>query len=109
MQISQDLEVYFASIQDKKVEEADDLQIIVQLILHGAGGGKFVLHLNRGRVAVAVGQLPKPNFTVAMSIQDFILLTRNEIDPLGLVLKGRISFDGDRLLAMRVATIMQNL
>jgi putative sterol carrier protein len=82
-------------------ERAGDLNIIIQIVLTGPGGGEFVVRIVSGRLEVEVGQTTAPDLVLTMEASDYRAVMWGEVNPMSLVMSGRMHVEGDRMLAMR--------
>jgi putative sterol carrier protein len=106
MNMSQQIGTTLTRLQRFDSEKAGDLKATIQLILIGHEGGKFVLHINEGQIKVGRGQAHSPDLALTMASEDFLAIMRGEADPMKMIITGQIGVEGDRLLAMRLKSIL---
>ena len=106
MNMSQQIVTMLTKLQRFDPEKVGDLKATIQLILADHEDGEFVLHINDGQINVAKGQAHAPDLALTMTSEDYLAIMRGEADPMIMVITGQIGVEGDRLLAMRLKSIL---
>ncbi len=86
-------------------EKAEGLTATFQLILTGEGAQNIALSINNGQLTIAQELADSPDLTMEMDTSDYLAIVRGEVDPMKLVISGRIKPEGDKMLAMRFQSI----
>lgn len=82
-------------------EKAAGMRAIIQLDLSGEGGGSWQLKIDDGKLATEQGAAASPDLTLGMEANDYISLSRGEVNPMTLFMGGKINLQGDMGLAMK--------
>ena len=109
MNILQEIDTYLKRIHQLQLDEEDkasDLTVTVQLNLLGNQGGNYGLRIHNNQINTGAGYAKAPDLTITMTAEDFLAVVKDEADTMGMVLSGRIKIEGDKMLAMRVASIL---
>ncbi len=110
MNVSQEIEAHLQKLDQRQLGEqdkADDLSVTIQLDLGGDQGGNYGLRIHNGQISTGSGYTKTPDLTFTMSAEDYLTIIKDEVNPMGMVLSGRIQVEGDKMLAMHVANILQ--
>ncbi len=97
---------HLLNLRQTRLNGDDNLTATIQMILTGQGGGKFILHIENGRITVEGGRVPNPDVTVTMSDEAYLSVINGEGDPMKMTMLGQIGVEGDRLLAMRLESAL---
>ena len=82
-------------------EKAANLNATVQLELTGEGAGDWVVKIANGAIAIDEGRTEAPNLTLTMAANDYVALSRGEVNPVNLFMAGKVKLQGDMTLAMK--------
>jgi putative sterol carrier protein len=73
--------------------------------LSGLGGGRFHVIVSEGHGSAGAGRLDDPDLTFAISAEDFMAITREEMDSVLAFMNGKITMRGDQRLAFALAPV----
>ncbi len=110
MTVSEEIEAHLKKLdhlQLDEVDEADDLSATIQLKLLGDQGGSYGLRIHNGQISTGAGYAKTPDLIFTMTAEDYLTLIKGEANPVGMVMSGRVKAEGDKMLAMRVASILK--
>ena len=82
-------------------EKAANLNATIQLELTGEGAGDWVVKIANGAIAIDEGRTEAPNLTLTMAANDYVALSRGEVNPVNLFMAGKVKLQGDMTLAMK--------
>ena len=102
MSVVDDLKEIFEKMPDAFLtEKAANLNATIQLELTGEGAGDWVVKIANGTIAITEGRAEAPNLTLAMATNDYVALSRGEVNPVNLFMAGKVKLQGDMTLAMK--------
>ena len=86
-------------------DAAQDLHAVVHFDLTGPNGGSLVLRIEPGRAEIVPGAVGEPDLRLRADAADFfgVLAGTENVDVLHL--EGRLEFEGNLGLAMRLRTL----
>jgi putative sterol carrier protein len=82
-------------------DKAANVNATVQLELTGEGASDWALKIANGAISITEGRADAPNLTLTMAADDYVALSRGEINPMNLFIAGKITLQGDMTLAMK--------
>ena len=90
-------------------EKAAGLDARVQLHLTGSQAGDWVVTIRDQKLSVEPGTTPDPNLMFGADTQDIFDVFTGKLNPMQAYMQGKIQFNGDFGLAMRLASMFQRL
>jgi putative sterol carrier protein len=88
-------------------ERAKGLKATYQFELTGEGGGNWVLEIADQQCEVREGVADKADATISLAAADYVALVKEELDPMGAFMKGKLRIKGDMGLVMKVLNLFQ--
>jgi len=85
-----------------KPDKAIGIDIVVQLILTGENGGKWVVIIRDQKLDVKEGITPTPTLTLQMAKNDFMDIINNKVSTQKAFFTGKIHFEGSLTLALKL-------
>ena len=82
-------------------EKAGNLDVTIQIILSGEGGGQWMLKIANGQISIDEGLADSPKLTLTMAASDYVALSRGEASAMNLFMAGKIKVEGDVTLAIK--------
>ncbi len=110
MNVSQEIQTHLKKLHQLQLDEEDkasDLTATIQLKLLGDNGGNYGLRIHNGQISTGAGYAKSPDLTFTMTAEDFLAVVKGEANQVSMVMSGRIKVEGNKMLAMRVASILQ--
>ncbi len=110
MNVSQEIQAHFKKLHQLQLDEEDkasDLTATIQINLLGDQGGNYGLRIHNGQVSTGSGYAKAPDLTFTMTAEDFLTMVKGEANQMGMVMSGRVTVEGDKTLAIRVASILE--
>ena len=102
MSVADDVQEIFDRMPEAfQADKAAGMRATIQLLLTGDGGGNWTVKIADGQVNTARGETGSPDLTLQMEAQDYVALTRGEVNPMNLFMTGKIKLEGDMTLAMK--------
>lgn len=83
-----------------------DMDATIQFNLNGDGGGIWSVTFANGQAAVVQGPVDDAVLTLSMDAEDFVALSKGELNPMQAFMGGKIKLDGDMGLAMKLQNIL---
>ena len=87
-------------------EKAEGVDAVIQFDLSGENGGQYWLKIANGTAEGGEGQIEKPNMTLRASAEDWLAVTKGELNPMQAFMSGRLKVQGDMSLALKLQTLM---
>lgn len=78
-----------------------------QFVITGDGGGDWQLLVNNGGLDVKAGKHEKPNCTITMARTDWGQIQTGKLDPQAAFMAGKIKFQGDMNLIMKLGALLR--
>jgi len=69
----------------------------------------WTVELKDGKGSMYAGESGSADVTLILSIEDFIKLFKQEVDPMNLFMQGKLKLDGDLSIAMNLSTKLEEL
>lgn len=88
-------------------EKAEGVDGVVQLHFTGEGGGAYQLKIQDQQLDIEEGEHPDPTMTATVAAEDWIALNNGEVNPMSLVMRGRLTFSGSLPMAMRFRNLFE--
>ena len=88
-------------------DQAGDLDAIIEGVLTGEGGGRFVFSIYKKNLLIEEGRANNPNMRFTMAAETFLKIRSGELDAMDLALSGDIQLEGDRSLAVKMRSIVE--
>ena len=88
-------------------EQADGLDVVIQMCLTGNGGGKWYIIIKDSLLTVNLGSHDTPNMTMTMASSDWLDTANGDSNSTGLFMSGKIRITGDMQLAMKMQTMLR--
>jgi putative sterol carrier protein len=98
-------ELFAAMPNNFNAGAAGDLNATIQFDLTGDGGGTWAATVADGTCKVVEGAADSPTLILTMDTDDFMAMSRGNLNPMNAFMSGKIKLQGDMGLAMK----LQNL
>ena len=86
----------FANITERfDAEKAKDLDLSVLFDLSGDNGGQWVVKVANGKCSADKGTIDNPTATLKMDGDDYVAMTKGDLNPMMAFMSGKIKVDGD--------------
>lgn len=109
MNVSQEIQAHFKKLDQLQLDEADqasNIAAIIQFNLLGDQGSHYGLRIHNNQISTGLGYAKAPDLIITMPAEDFLAIVKGEANQLSMAMGGRIEIEGDKVLAMRVASIL---
>jgi putative sterol carrier protein len=102
MSVADNLNLIFEKMPEAFIPEAAaGVKATILVSLSGEAGGNWLLRIADGLLAVEAGEMDEPNLTLTMQADDYVAMTKGEINPMSLFMGGKIKVSGDMGLALK--------
>jgi len=88
-------------------EKADGVDGIIQLSLHGDGGGDYYLIVKDQTLNVLDGLHENPTVTLKSSAKDWINISTGQSNPMMLMMTGKLKVSGSLPMATKFQTMFR--
>ena len=96
----------FANISERfDVEKAKDLELTVAFNLTGDNGGQWAVQVANGTAKVVEGEVDDPTATIKMDGDDYVKMTKGELNPMMAFMSGKVKVDGDLNSVMKFQSL----
>jgi putative sterol carrier protein len=85
--------------------KAQGITSVVQYVIDGAGGGKWIIELMDGKCRVEEGTHASPKVTITMSAETWLALVNQEMSGMQAFMGGKLKATGDIMLAQKIPLI----
>lgn len=88
-------------------EKAAGTQAIIQFDLSGENGGQFWLDINDGTIESNAGKHENPKMTLIADADDWVKVSKGELNAMQAFMSGKIKIQGDMGLAMKMQSMFR--
>jgi putative sterol carrier protein len=88
-----------------KAEQAGDMNAVVHFNLSGEDGGQWYVQVADGAVEVHEGAPDDPTASIHMDAQDYVALSRGDLNPMTAFMSGKIRVEGNLAVVMKFQTL----
>ena len=104
---SQELEQIFNNMADNfDASKAGGVNATIQFDLSGDNGGLYWLKLADGSAEAGSGQAESPNMTLKAAADDWLAVTKGELNPMQAFMSGKLKVQGDMSLALKLQSLL---
>ena len=89
------------------LEKTKGINALLQISLSGEGGGEWGAVIDDGKVEVKEGQLANPQLIIKASAENALKIMRDELNPVGAFMTGKIKIAGDMALGLKLLELMK--
>ena len=90
-----------------KPSEAAGVDGVVQLVFTGEGGGAYQMIIKNQELTIEEGQHEDPTVTVTASAEDWLKVNNGEVNPMGLLMQGKLKVKGSLPMATKFQSMFQ--
>lgn len=95
-----------AAANPAQTAKIKDLNVVIQIVLTGEGGGDYCMELAGGQIKTSKGKAAAPKLTITQSLQDWREINAGRLNPQMAFMSGKLKISGDMSLAMKLGSIM---
>ncbi len=107
MATSQELNQLFnAMVENFDPQKAEGVDAVIQFDLSGDNGGLYWLKLANGTAETGQGQADNPSMTLKASAEDWVAVTKGELNPMQAFMSGKLKVQGDMSLALKLQSLL---
>lgn len=107
MATSQELNQMFTSMAENfDPSKAEGVNATIQFDLSGDNGGLYWLKIADGSAEAGQGQAENPSMTLKASAEDWVAVTKGELNPMQAFMSGKIKVQGDMSLALKLQSLL---
>lgn len=101
-------ELFAAMPSNFNASAAGDLDATIQFDLTGDNGGLWAVSVDQGQCEVMEGAATSPDLTLTMAADDFMAMSRGDLNPMNAFMGGKIKLQGDMGLAMKIQSLFMS-
>lgn len=107
MATSQEMSQIFNGMADRvQPEKVQGMNATIQFDLSGEAGGLYWLKIADGKGEAGAGAVESPNMTLKADADDWVAVTRGELNPMQAFMSGKLKVQGDMGLAMKLQNLL---
>lgn len=88
-------------------EKAEGVDAVIQLNFTGEGGGQYHLKIRDQQLEIEEGEYDDPALTATAPAEDWLALNNGEVNPMSLVMRGKLKFSGSLPMAMKFRNLFE--
>lgn len=86
----------FDNVEERfQSDKADGVNMSLVFDLSGENGGQWSVVVNDGKCDVSKGTTDNPDATIKMDADDYVAMTRGDLNPMMAFMSGKVKVDGD--------------
>ena len=102
-----DLNTIFANMsQNFDGSKAGDLDITILFDLTGEGGEQWHASIANGALDYGEGSVDSPSATLSMDADEFVAMSKGDLNPMMAFMSGKIKVDGDLNAVMKFQSLV---
>ena len=107
MATSQEIaQLFDVMVTNFDANKAEDVNATIQFDLTGENGGQYWLKIANGSAEAGSGQAESPNMTLKAAADDWLAVTKGELNPMQAFMSGRLKVQGDMSLALKLQALL---
>ncbi len=107
MATSQEINQMFTSMAENfDPSKAEGVNATIQFDLSGENGGLYWLKIADGNAEAGQGQAENPNMTLKATAEDWVAVTKGELNPMQAFMSGKLKVQGDMSLALKLQSLL---
>lgn len=107
MATSQEMTQIFGNMADRvQPEKVQGMDATIQFDLSGEAGGLYWLKIADGKGEAGEGAVDNPSMTLKADADDWVAVTRGELNPMQAFMSGKLKVQGDMGLAMKLQNLL---
>lgn len=88
-------------------EKMKGVNAVFQFTITGENGGDWALIINNGALSAESKKADKPNCSITMAVNDWKDMNSGKLDPQAAFMAGKIKFQGDMGLVMKLGALLR--